>query len=127
MILEMRLETAAFAAGLSQLNADLAADTKAASEITAKAIVREARGRVARRTGALAEGIHYEESQDGIGWVILAVRADRPQVGFWVEFGTRYMTARPFLYVSAALEQPGHDRRIGDIVLAAIAKNGFQR
>lgn len=125
MILEMRLETAAFAAGLSQLNADLAAKTKAASEVTAGAIVREARGRVARRTGALAEGIHYEESADGIGWVVLAVRADRPQVGFWVEFGTRYMTARPFMYVSAALEQPGHDRRIGAIVLEAIQANGF--
>ena len=99
--------------------------TKAASEVSAAAVVREAQGRVARRTGALASGIHYEESRDGTGYVVLAVRPDRPNVGFWLEFGTRYMTKRPFLYASAAVEQPGHERRIAEAVADAIQVTGF--
>src|SRR4030095_17001935 len=59
-------------------------------------------------------------------WVVLAVRADRPNVGFWLEFGTRYMTARPFLYVSAALEQAGHQRRMAEAVETSIDVTGFE-
>jgi hypothetical protein len=124
-MLKVELDTTAFDAGLVQLHADMRARTKAASEVTAAAIVREAQGRVARRTGALARGIHYEESRDGLGYVVLALRADRPNVGFWLEFGTRYMTARPFLYASAIVEAPGHQRRMGDAVQASIDITGF--
>jgi hypothetical protein len=119
------MDTTTLTDGLSELSADLALRTKAASEITAGQVVREAQGRVKRRTGLTAEGIHYDESRDGTGWVVLAVRADTPQVPFWLEFGTRTMTKRPFLYVSAAVEQPGHDRRIADAVTDAIAASGF--
>ena len=124
-MLTIELDTTAFEAGLVQLQTEMALETKAASEVTAAAIVREAQGRVARRTGKLAAGIHYEPSRDGTGWVVLAVRADRPNVGFWLEFGTRYMTARPFLYASAAVESPGHERRIGDAVETSIQHTGF--
>lgn len=124
-MLKVNLDTTAVDAGLVQWRAEMATRTKALAEVTAAAIVREAAGRVARRTGALASGIHYEESRDGTGWVVLAVRADRPNVGFWLEFGTRYMTARPFLYVSAALEKPGHDRRMQEAVTDAIQVSGF--
>lgn len=119
------VDTTALTAGLAQLSVDMRLQTKAASEQTAAAVVREARGRVARRTGATAEGIHYEESRDGTGYVVLAVRRATPNLPFWLEFGTRYMTARPFLYASAALEAGGHERRIGDAVTGAIATNGF--
>ena len=124
-MLTFELDTSAFEAGLVDLERDLAARTKAAAEVTAAAIVREAQGRVARRTGALASGIHYEESRDGTGYVVLAIRAGRPNVGFWLEFGTRYMTKRPFMYASAALEQPGHQRRMQDAVAESIAITGF--
>jgi len=125
MALEFTVDATALHAGLDALRRDLAARTKAASEITAAAIVREAQGRVARRTGALASGIHYEESRDGTGYVVLAVRANRANVGFWLEFGTRYMTKRPFLYASAAVEAPGHERRTQDAVAESIAITGF--
>jgi hypothetical protein len=124
-MLTVELDTTAFDAGLVQWTAEMAARTKAASEVSAAAVVREAQGRVARRTGALASGIHYEESRDGRGYVVLALRADRPNVGFYLEFGTRYMTKRPFLYASAAVEQPGHERRIADAVQTAIDITGF--
>jgi hypothetical protein len=124
-MLTLDLDTTAFDAGLVQLRGEMAARTKALAEVTAGMIVREAQGRVARRTGTLASGIHYQESRDGTGWVVMAVRPDRPNVGFWLEFGTRYMTARPFLYVSAALEQAGHQRRIADAVAESIQVTGF--
>jgi len=124
-MLTVTLDTTGFEAGLVQWRTEMAARTKAIAEVTAAAIVREASGRVARRTGALASGIHYEESRDGTGYVVLAVRADRPNVGFWLEFGTRYMTKRPFLYASAAVEKPGHDRRMQEAVADAIQVSGF--
>jgi hypothetical protein len=120
------VDTSALDAGLVQLSAEMAVRTKAASYVSAQAVVREARGRVARRTGATAAGIHAEESRDGTGYVVLAVRADRANVPFWLEFGTRYMTARPFLYASAAVEAPGHQRRVGDAVGESIAVTGFE-
>jgi hypothetical protein len=124
-MLRVELVTTAFDAGLVQLHADMAARTKAASYVSAQAVVREARGRVARRTRATAEGIHAEESRDGTGYVVLAIRAERANVPFWLEFGTRYMTARPFLYASAIVEQPGHERRIADAVQQSIDVTGF--
>jgi hypothetical protein len=121
------VDTAALTDGLTALAADLAARTKAASEVSAGAVVREAQGRAARRTGATAEGIHAEESRDGMGYVVLVVRADAPNVPFFLEFGTRYMTSRPFLYASAAVEAPGHERRIAEAVTDAISTSGFAR
>ena len=119
------VDTTALANDLAQLSADMAARTKAASEVSAGLVVREAQGRAARRSGATVEGIHYEDSRDGIGYVVLAVRADTPNLPFWLEFGTQYMTARPFLYTSAAVESPGHERRVQDAVVDAIAAAGF--
>ena len=118
-------DTSTLTTGLTALDAALAARTKAAAEVTAGAIVREARGRVARRTGATARGIGYQESRDGTGWIVHAVHPDRPKLPFFLEFGTRYMTARPFLYVSATLEQAGHDRRIAAALGDAIDTTGF--
>lgn len=119
------VDASALHAGLSALELDWAARTKAASAVTAAAIVREASGRVARRTGATAAGIHYVESRDGTGYVVLVVRANRPQVPFYLEFGTRYMDKRSFFYASAAVEQPGQQRRTLDAVEDAIQVNGF--
>ena len=119
------VDTSGLASGLTQLAADLARRTKDASEVSAAAVVREAQGRAARRTGATVGGIGYTESRDETGWIVSVVRPDRPNVPFWLEFGTRYMTARPFLYASAALEQPGHERRIQEAVAVTIQSNGF--
>lgn len=124
-MITLTVETAALDAGLTDLAATMATDTKAASEVTAAAIVREARGRVARRTGRTAAGIGYMESRDGTGYIVHAVHPDRPRLPLYLEFGTRYMTARPFLYVSAAIEQPGHERRMADAVTTAIDVSGF--
>lgn len=119
------VDTAALTAGLAQLAADIAERTKRASDESADAIVREAQARVARRTGETAAGIHREDSRDGTGSVVLATRATTPQLPYWLEYGTRYMTARPFLFASAALEEGPHEQRIADAISDAIAANGF--
>jgi len=124
-MITMTADTTGLTDGLTAAERELAARTKAASEVTAAAIVREARGRVARRTGVTASGIGYMESRDTTGWIVHAVHPDRPGLPFFLEFGTRYMTRRPFLYVSAALEQPGHERRIADAVADSIDVTGF--
>jgi hypothetical protein len=124
-VITFDVDATALHAGLADLTLDLAARTKAAAEVTASMIVREAQGRVARRTRATARGIHYEESREGTGWVVLAVRADSPNVPFFLEFGTRYMTARPFLYASAAVEYPGHERRVAEATETSIDITGF--
>ena len=77
-VLTFELDTTEFHAGLTQLEIEMAARTKASAEVTAAAIVREASGRVARRTGAMASGIHYEESRDRTGWVVMAGGYRRP-------------------------------------------------
>ena len=126
MTLTLSVETTALASALVQLAGSMGIDTKAASEVTAQAIVREAKGRVARRTGLTAEGIHYQESQDHLGYVVLAVRAERfGNIPYWLEHGTKHTRKQPFLDVSAQLEQPGHYRRVEAAVNAAIDAKGF--
>src|SRR5262245_7704385 len=119
------VDTAALTDGLARLAADLADRTKRASDVTADAIAREAQSRRARRTGETAAGIHREDSRDGIGSVVLATRATTPQLPYWLEYGTRYMTARPFLFASALLEEGPHEQRISEAIGDAIAATGF--
>jgi hypothetical protein len=81
---------------------------------TAKRIVREAQARVKRATGTTAEGIHFEVSYDGAGYVVLGYAKgnnDAP-VDRFLESGTMHMYARPFFFVSAELESGPHMRRL---------------
>ncbi|HKY90104.1 MAG TPA: hypothetical protein VJM11_03655 [Nevskiaceae bacterium] len=99
--------------------------TKRASEESAQAVRREAQGRVARRTGATAAAIVVVESYDGQGYVVLVDRQHMPRLPYWLEYGTRYMTARPFLFASALLEEGPHERRITEAVETGIAAAGL--
>jgi hypothetical protein len=97
---------------------------------TAGLIRNEARARVARRTGETASHIVAEESYDKKGWVVwvepdvlISLHTSRTgrqhtqrvtynALGGWLEFGTKYMTSRPFLFDSARLYEGDHDRRL---------------
>lgn len=81
---------------------------------TAKRIVREAQARVKRATGETAEGIHFEVTYDGAGYVVLGYTKgnnDAP-VDRYLEHGTERMYARPFFFQSAELENGPHLRRL---------------
>lgn len=57
------------------------------------------------------------------------VRANDPatkkHVESWLEFGTVHMTAKPFLFPAARLENTAHDRRMREAIEAAIADEGL--
>ena len=96
----------------------------AASE-TADAIVAEARGRVARRTGRTQTGITKQAAEKGNGWIVTPFNdahrralkasgnAEQPKnLPYWLEHGTGRMSPRPYFWVSVALEEGAHRRRV---------------
>jgi hypothetical protein len=97
---------------------------KGAAKVTAEAIALEARARVKRRTGRTGEAITVEETRNGDGYVVF-VGSDRGHVGSFLEFGTKFMTSRPFLFVSARLEESAHNARARDAVQTAINLTGL--
>jgi len=88
-----------------------------ASRQTATAIVREAQDRLHRQlgpnaTGATEAGITARPAYDGNGWVVVAENPRMPNLPFWIEKGTKKgkpgshtMSARPYFYNAAFVEQ----------------------
>jgi HK97 gp10 family phage protein len=97
---------------------------KANAKVTADNIAREAKARIARATGATAEAITVEETHNGDGYVVF-VGNERTYIGRFLEFGTKFMAARPFLFTSARIEEGSHDRRALEAVQAAIDSKGL--
>lgn len=104
---------------------------KAAARVTAEAIAQGARGRIRRRAGGptrsrhTAEGIVVEELTKGSGWGVFVDSPDMPGLPGWIEHGTKYMTARPFMANSAKLEEGPHERRLNDAIQDAIEEGGL--
>jgi len=143
----IEIDTRELLAALDAIPAAVLAHLRVASKITADNIAREAKSRVARRTGETAEGIHVEESYDGSGYVVLmgdavgsAETARRKALGLstaksklyqgkhtgiWLEFGTKFMTKREFFFPSARLEEAAHDRRSRQAIQDAIDSKGL--
>lgn len=118
------VDDAALLVALAAIPAAVLAHLKPVAKITADNIAREAKGRVARRTGATGEAITVEETRNGDGYVVF-VGHKRGHIGQFLEFGTKFMTARPFLFASARLEEGPHDRRSRAAVQAAIDEMGL--
>ena len=85
----------------------------------------EAKGRVARRTGRTAAGIHAEEAHDGNGYVVVATNEHAPLAPVMLEFGTRYMSRREFFFASARIEEGAHERRVFEAVQTEINEKGL--
>lgn len=98
------------------------------SRETAKRLVFGARARVKRATGQTAKGIHFEDSRDRKGYVVLAYSSegdDRGPVDYWLQYGTKFMHAQPFFFADAAIEEAGHLRRMTEAVSARLEELGF--
>lgn len=123
----IEVDTRELLAALDAIPAAVLAYLKEAAKITADNIAREAKGRVARRTGKTGDAITVEKSHDGTGYVVFVANAaaDWPNLDIGLEFGTRYMSPRPFLHVSARLEEGGHDRRSREAIQRAIDAKGL--
>jgi hypothetical protein len=121
------VDTRALLAALDAIPAAVHAHLKAAAKVTADNIAREAKSRVARRTGKTGDAITVEEARSGDGYVVFVANAaaDWPNLDIGLEFGTKFMTPRPFLFASAHLEEGAHDRRSRAAVQAAIDEKGL--
>jgi hypothetical protein len=98
------------------------------SRETAKRLVFGAMSRVQRATGQTAKGIHFEESRDRKGFVVLAYPSEgdpRGPVDYWLQYGSKFMHAKPFFFAEAALEESGHLRRMTEAVSAKLEEMGF--
>jgi hypothetical protein len=111
-LLTINVDTAALIDALTKYSAFAGRHLKDAAFITATAIRREARARVARATGETAQGITVEETHNKEGYVVFPYRPDNPGLPGWIESGTEKMKARPFLMNSARLEEGAHMRRV---------------
>jgi hypothetical protein len=142
-LLTVDVDDAQLLAMLEEFGPALEMRIKVESKETADRVHREALARIKRRTGETAAHLVVEESHDGKGYVVW-VRPDvrlsfhtsgsgrthtqkvsYNAVGSWLEFGTRHMVARPFLFVSAQLEQAPHRRRVAEAVQDEINQRGL--
>ena len=120
----MSVDTAPLLAALDAIPAAVRAHLKAAAQITADNIATEARARVRRRTGQTGDAITVEETHSGDGYVIYTGNG-RQHIASFLEFGTKFMTAKPFLFASARLEEGAHQRRCREAVQDAIDEHGL--
>jgi len=118
------VDTTELLAALDAIPAEVHAHLKAAAKVTAERIATEARARIKRRTGKTGDAITVEETHTGDGYVIYT-GSGRQHIAHYLEFGTKFMTAKPFLFASARLEEGAHDRRCREAVQAAIDAKGL--
>lgn len=123
---EIEIDTAALLSALDRLPEVMQERyLKPAAYATAQNIKREAQRRVARDTGQTFAGIGVTEDRSRDGYVVFALRDEFPNLPIWLEFGTKHMAARPFMNVSALLEESAHGRRVATAVQDAIDAMGL--
>ena len=84
-----------------------------------KPVVEDVRSRAPKDTGAMARGIKRSVSRKNLEAKVSAggtVRGVDTYYAQFVEFGTKYMPARPFLYPACR----AHEERIGDVLSRAM-------
>jgi len=123
--LAITVDVAPLVTALERFPAALEEATRAASEVSAENIANEARARVARRTGETAEGIVVVEAPEVAGYDVIVSHPTKPGLPWWLELGTKHMTARPFFDASVALEEELHERRIGEAVATTLEAEGL--
>jgi hypothetical protein len=144
-LMTVDVDTASLDTAFDRLSAELQRRINEASEISAKNIQREARGRLERQLGPNATGttvahIHVQQAFDGNGWVVLSdkgyAHGEAEQIAnlpLWLERGTRAgkrhnfarTAPRPFFWVSVELEAGPHERRIMDAIRESGQDAGF--
>lgn len=138
------LDTRGLLDAFDKLGAQLLPALKAVAFETATAVQREARARVARRTGQTADDIVLYEDYTGHGYIVqttdvraygskatpgskrkLSAHLNVPHVGLYLEGGTVHMSARPFFWPSVALQQGAFDRNVRQAVQDTIDEVGL--
>jgi len=118
------VDTTALLAALDAMPEAVLAHLKPESKVTADNIAAEAARRVRRRTGKTGDAITVEETRNGDGYVVF-VGQGRGHIGRYLEFGTKKMPAKPFLFASARLEEGPNLRRARLAIQDAIDEKGL--
>jgi len=137
------LEAASLMAAIASLGPTADRACRAAARQTAERIKVEAKRRVRRRSGNTAAGIYMDDDYKKTGYVVLTAdaRADAGQkqangkrapryhkelhVGTYLEYGTDKMSAKPFFYESARLEENAFNRRLSEQLQYALDQSGL--
>ncbi len=123
--LTIEIDSAALLSMLDRLGPSADYVCREVGRDTAKRIVAEAKGRVKRKSGVTSEGVHWEMSRDGTGYVVLGYEAGKQApVDIFLEYGTKYMLKRPFFVSSAMLEEGPHWRRLEDAMTKFLSDVG---
>ncbi len=146
---KFEVDSAALVSALRDFPDVLQPRVKAACRVSAGNILTEGQRRIRRRTGRTGDRMRVDETYKGDGYVVVmgdAVSPDETRrresvggskkwvqsgsyneahVGLYLEFGTRSMAARPFLFAAGDLEVNAHDRRVRDAIEAGIREKGF--
>jgi hypothetical protein len=119
---------------IARVGAKAAEYLDAASLETAQRVADEMRRRIARSEGPWKspdsptwQKIHHEKARSGGGYVVMAFEPGGRLTGpvdLWLERGTRFMPAQPFLWASAQVEEGAHRRRMEEAVMRAVDEVG---
>jgi HK97 gp10 family phage protein len=131
MQFKVEVDSASVIAALDRLGPSADIVCKAVARETAERIRTAARSRVRVDTGQTQSHIVVEETHNGEGYIVwvepdvrISLHTNKKTgrqhtqkvtynaVGSWNEFGTEKMTAQPFLFNSAHLEEGPHRRRL---------------
>lgn len=123
--LTIDVDTSSLLAALDRLGVVAEKHIREAALETAGRVASEARARVARATGVTAGAITIDEEKTRPGFRVFVAPTQRAaNLPIWLEFGTKRMTARPFLFSSARLEEGAHERRVAAALQDAIDEVG---
>ncbi len=120
----IEVDSVALLAALATIPDAVLAHLKPESKVTADNIAAEAGRRIRRRSGATGDQIVVQETHNGDGYVVF-VLGNRQHIARFLEFGTSRMTAKPFLFVSARLEEGPALRRARLAIQDAIDEKGL--
>jgi len=120
----IEVDNTALLAALTEIPDAVFAHLKPESKITADNIAAEASQRIRRRTGETGDAITVDETHNGDGYVVY-VGGKRGHIGRFLEFGTKHMSASPFLFPSARLEAGPALQRARPAIQDAIDEKGL--
>lgn len=147
--LKVDVDSAALISALRDFPGILQPRVMASCKVSANSILREARSRIRRRSGKTAGGMRVDETYNGDGYVVVmgdAVAPDETRrresvggskrwvrsgayqeahVGIYLEFGTKSMAMRPFLFASGDLEVGAHRRRVEQAIIDGMRAEGL--
>lgn len=87
-----------------------------------RVIAADAKTRVPRATGQLKRSIVVRAVRGGAGRAVVGFLKPRSRIAHLIEFGTRFMAARPFLRPALDTKAPDAVRKFGEIAGKGVAR-----